>query len=51
MIVKVKEPRRREWRGTAESLKFSKESGWWFDVRNDDGLTWACHEKHVRRVK
>lgn len=39
--VRVFEPGIAPWEGTAISIKWSSESGWWLDVRADDGDTWS----------
>ena len=39
--VEVREPGIRPWTGTVLSLKPSPRSGWWAEVRQDDGSTWV----------
>jgi hypothetical protein len=36
--VTVTEEHIRPWTGTVNSVKPSKESGWWVDVARDDGI-------------
>lgn len=39
--VRVHEQGLREWEGTVTTVKPSRVSGWWMDVRRDDGDTYA----------
>ena len=45
--VTVVEVSRRPWQGEAIAEKWSKESGWWVEVRDEDGIVWSVHEMHV----
>jgi len=41
-----------KWNGVAKTLKPSSESGWWYEVENErTGMTWVCHESHVKPLK
>lgn len=46
--ILVQEPNIRPWRGTVLSMKWSPVSGWWIDVRREDGGWWIVHEGAVR---
>jgi len=35
------------WEGEVLSVKWSPQSGWWVDVRQDDGGTWTLRAEDV----
>jgi hypothetical protein len=49
--VVVKEKGKRQWVGSARTLKYSSESGWWFEIVNEEGYTWSVHQSNVKEAK
>ncbi len=49
--VLVEEGGIRPWGGTVLSLKFSATSGWWVEVRRDDGRTYSVPSRFVRPLE
>lgn len=49
--VVVHEPNIADRYGDVMSVKWSKETGWWVDVRDDEGFVRTHHESLVEQVR
>ena len=46
----ISEPGLHPWLGVVRTIKPSSESGWWYEIHNEDNLTWVFQEDYLKEV-